>query len=365
MKATFLVDSFADKKLAESFICCICQEVPTGDNVIDHGKCGGIFCFDCISLWLQKNPKCPKCNNILEAIRYSKDNNRILYNLLQSLKITCPNTSFSCSWVGVLSELGGHLEEDRKKNAVAACPYKVVGCTATGTEDAISQHLLVAAKEHASAFQEYSAQKIKELEEGEEQNEVVEADKEKSWMPGMLSGTPLLSRMGNPVVFLDICIENVCQGRLVFHLFANVVPKTVDNFKQLCTGSFTQPGGKTLSYRGSFIHRIIPDFLFQGGDIVSYDGRGSASIYGERFPDENFSLKHQNDGVLSMANNGPDSNGSQFFVTLSPCPWLDGRNVVFGEVIEGLNFMKRVERFGSQTGAPTARIYIANCGQLY
>eukprot|EP00826_Nyctotherus_ovalis_P057762 TRINITY_DN7905_c0_g1_i3.p1 TRINITY_DN7905_c0_g1~~TRINITY_DN7905_c0_g1_i3.p1 ORF type:complete len:172 (+),score=27.24 TRINITY_DN7905_c0_g1_i3:128-643(+) len=171
--------------------------------------------------------------------------------------------------------------------------------------------------------------------------------------------------MGNPVVFLDICIENVCQGRLVFHLFANVVPKTVDNFKQLCTGSFTQPGGKTLSYRGSFIHRIIPDFLFQGGDIVSYDGRGSASIYGERFPDENFSLKHQNDGVLSMANNGPDSNGSQFFVTLSPCPWLDGRNVVFGEVIEGLNFMKRVERFGSQTGAPTARIYIANCGQLY
>jgi cyclophilin family peptidyl-prolyl cis-trans isomerase len=131
--------------------------------------------------------------------------------------------------------------------------------------------------------------------------------------------------MGNPVVYFDICIERVCQERVVFHLFANIAPKTVENFRQLCIGSFIESNGKKLTYKGSFMHRIIPSFIIQGGDIMSYDGKGRVSIYGESFPDGNFTLKHRADGILSMANIGPNTNGCQFFITLGLCPWLDGK----------------------------------------
>jgi peptidylprolyl isomerase len=171
--------------------------------------------------------------------------------------------------------------------------------------------------------------------------------------------------MPNPKVFFDITISDKPAGRIVMELFADTVPKTAENFRALCTGEKgIGQSGKPLHFKGSIFHRVIPQFMLQGGDFTNANGTGGESIYGAKFTDENFIHKHSGPGILSMANAGPNTNGSQFFVCTVPTPWLDGRHVVFGKVVEGLNVVKAVEGVGSESGRTSQRVVIANCGLL-
>ncbi|KAI3435791.1 hypothetical protein D9Q98_001849 [Chlorella vulgaris] len=173
------------------------------------------------------------------------------------------------------------------------------------------------------------------------------------------------AELDNPRVYFDISIAGEESGRVVMTLFADVVPKTAENFRCLCTGEAgVSKSGKALHYKGSLFHRVIPDFMCQGGDFENADGTGGESIYGQTFADENFTLTHTEPGTLSMANAGPGTNGSQFFLTTAPCPWLDGKHVVFGRVTEGMPVVRRMEALGSRNGRTSQKIYIADCGEL-
>jgi peptidylprolyl isomerase len=171
--------------------------------------------------------------------------------------------------------------------------------------------------------------------------------------------------MTNPRVYFDISIGGAPAGRIVFELFADVVPKTAENFRALCTGEKgTGNSGKPLHYKGSSFHRIIPQFMCQGGDFTRGNGTGGESIYGEKFADENFQLRHTGKYLLSMANAGPNTNGSQFFITTVETPWLDGKHVVFGKVVSGTEVVDQMERVGSRSGATSAVVKIEDSGQL-
>jgi peptidylprolyl isomerase len=171
--------------------------------------------------------------------------------------------------------------------------------------------------------------------------------------------------MSNPVVFFDMSIGGRPAGRIEMTLRADVVPKTAENFRALCTGEKgTGRSGKPLHFKGSSFHRVITDFMCQGGDFTRGNGTGGESIYGDKFADENFQLRHTGPGILSMANAGPGTNGSQFFLCTVKTDWLDGKHVVFGSVTNGMDVVKAVEAVGSGSGATSAPVVIADCGQI-
>ncbi|PPS11239.1 hypothetical protein GOBAR_AA09401 [Gossypium barbadense] len=174
--------------------------------------------------------------------------------------------------------------------------------------------------------------------------------------------------MVNPRCYLDISIGGEVEGRLIVELYKDVVPKTAENFRALCTGE-KGIGPNTsvpLHYKGVRFHRIIRGFMIQGGDISAGDGTGGESIYGLKFEDENFDLKHERKGMLSMSNMGPNTNGSQFFITTNRTSHLDGKHVVFGKVIKGMGVVRSIEHVAGEDGTnyPTQEVVIADCGEI-
>ncbi|KAJ2891004.1 hypothetical protein GGI21_002252 [Coemansia aciculifera] len=174
-------------------------------------------------------------------------------------------------------------------------------------------------------------------------------------MPADTNMAAVTETKDNPRVFLEFAIDGRPSGRVELELRRDVVPRTVENFRQLCTGE------RGFGYKNSKVHRIVPGFMIQAGDFTRGDGTGGKSIYGEKFADEGFALKHDSPGLLSMANAGPNTNGSQFFITLDKTPWLDGKHVVFGKVVRGMDIVRMVEALGDKDAPLNPKKSIAIC----
>merc|ERR1712037_49898 len=189
-------------------------------------------------------------------------------------------------------------------------------------------------------------------------------EKKKLLLIVMSSGIKVSNR-DNPIVFFDISVGGKEIGRLKIELFRDVCPKTAENFRQFCTGEHKKDG-IPIGYKGCLFHRVIKDFMIQGGDFINSDGTGLTSIYGGKFKDENFVRKHDTAGVLSMANSGKDTNGCQFFLTCTKCDFLDNKHVVFGKVIEdGMLIVRKVENIPTDgQNKPRVPVVITQCGEM-
>ncbi|GAB7363832.1 hypothetical protein MBLNU230_g4398t1 [Neophaeotheca triangularis] len=171
----------------------------------------------------------------------------------------------------------------------------------------------------------------------------------------------------NPITFFDVTLGGEPLGRIKFELFHDVTPRTSENFRQFCTGETQNDKGKPQGYKNTKFHRVISGFMLQGGDFVKGDGRGSTTIYGPEFmDDENLNLKHDEPGLLSTANQGPNTNGCQFFITTVPTPHLDGKHVVFGKVVEGMDVVRKIEavRVSSDSHQPVIDVRVSQCGEM-
>ncbi|KAH0940695.1 hypothetical protein HID58_000332 [Brassica napus] len=179
------------------------------------------------------------------------------------------------------------------------------------------------------------------------------------------ASSSLSIKMANPRVFFDMTLDGAPAGRIVMELYKDTTPNTAENFRALCTGEKgVGKKGKPLHFKGSAFHRVIPGFMCQGGDFTAGNGTGGESIYGDKFKDENFVKKHTGAGILSMANSGPNTNGSQFFICTAETSWLDGKHVVFGKVVEGMEVVKAIEKVGSSSGTTKKKVVVADCGQV-
>jgi peptidylprolyl isomerase len=186
------------------------------------------------------------------------------------------------------------------------------------------------------------------------------AEEKKAPAKAAVAETPAIDEVSEKC-FFEITIDGKVAGKIVLGVFGKTTPKTATNFMTICKKTSND---KTLTYEGSPFHRVIPGFMLQGGDITAGNGTGGKSIYGSKFPDENFKNKHTVPGLLSMANAGPDTNGSQFFITTAVTPWLDGRHVVFGQVREGMDLVRQIEALGSQSGQTSKKIVISKTGEV-
>jgi len=180
-----------------------------------------------------------------------------------------------------------------------------------------------------------------------------------------MSGNHPIANSSNPIVFFDMEVGGQPVGRIEMELRKDVAPRTAENFRALCTGEKgVGKAGKPLHFKGSKFHRVIPQFMCQGGDFTAGNGTGGESIYGAKFADENFTLKHTGPGILSMANAGPNTNGSQFFLCTAKTAWLDGKHTVFGAVVKGYDVVATIERVGSQSGTTSQPVVIKDSGEV-